>query len=671
MDFWRFKPIDTESLIEMAGVFNYTLVFLSACVAALAAYSSLIVLERIWASSNKKTLNLWLWFGSIVLGVGVWAMHFTGMLAFMVPVSMTFDPLITLISVIPPIFGAYAALSILAKRLFGFWWVQIGSLALASGIGTMHFVGMEAMVMQAEMAYDFFLFVGSIVVAHVLATIALYVRVLVKTTENSRANWRMASAVVMGCAIAGMHYTAMASASYFIVPGSVAGHVVMSSNSVVLVLAIMAVVAIFVGVTVIGVILDRRLQSAEDTAVESEIRERAIVETLADGLMVIDNNGNIETFNMAAALIFGCAQESMIGKKIKLLMPSMNYQRLINDTEKEKKQIIGKTIELEGSKVGGEDIPLEVTFSEMKIGAHTMFNVVMRDVTERKHLEEQLRHSQKLESMGQLAAGIAHEINTPVQYVSDNTSFMKKGFPGIFEVLERCREIVDQPDGEINKDDLESLRSALKKAKVDFIAAEIPKALNQSLDGLDRIATIVSAMKSFSHASNGEKNDIDITEAIEATVTVARSEWKYVAEVKYEFEENLPPVPCLRDEFNQVVLNIVINAAHAIEEALKSSGRDMGVITIAAKRDEQFVEVVITDDGQGMPKNIQRKIFDPFFTTKEVGKGTGQGLSIAYNVIVEKHGGSISVDSKEGMGTTFFIRLPLANKLNDKKASAA
>ncbi|HCK93336.1 MAG TPA: histidine kinase, partial [Gammaproteobacteria bacterium] len=302
-------------------------------------------------------------------------------------------------------------------------------------------------------------------------------------------------------------------------------------------------------------------------------------------------------------------------------------------------------------------VPLEVTISEMKIGSNPIFNMVLRDTTERHLLEDQLRHAQKLESIGQLAAGIAHEINTPVQYVSDNISFIRKVFTGILNVLENSKIVMETQTDET----LEDLKKAIKKAKLPFVTSEIPKALDQSIDGLERIATIVRAMKSFSHSSGDQMKETDIKEAIETTVTVARSEWKYVADVTCDFEDNLPLVYCLRDEFNQVVLNILVNAAHAIEDAINANQRDKGEIKLSVKKEDNCIAVTIADNGNGIPKEIQDKIFDPFFTTKEIGKGTGQGLSIAYNVIVEKHNGSIHVASEEGKGTTFKIKLPLTD----------
>ncbi|MBK82955.1 MAG: histidine kinase [Gammaproteobacteria bacterium] len=657
MDFWRFTSVIPDHLVEIQGHFDNTIFFLSLLVAALSAYSALIVLERVWASTNKRMQETWLWFGAIVLGSGVWAMHFTGMLAFMIPVRMSYDPLVTFISVLPAIAASYLALRILALRLFQFWWIQLGSLILAVGIGSMHYIGMEAMKMDALMVYDPTLVVVSIILAHILALIALYTRILVQTNEGSHSGWRIISAIIMGSAISSMHYTAMEAASYYVVEGTLVDHSMMPHSSLTIALAIILIVVVFVGITMIGSILERRLQIAEEAASERIAREHTLIETLADGLIVIDQDSVIETFNSAAATIFQYNKADIIGSQINKLIPKISYQLLLEDAQKLNQEIIGKTTEFEGITSQNKPVPLEVTISEMKIGSNPIFNMVLRDTTERHLLEDQLRHAQKLESIGQLAAGIAHEINTPVQYVSDNISFIRKVFTGILNVLENSKIVMETQTDET----LEDLKKAIKKAKLPFVTSEIPKALDQSIDGLERIATIVRAMKSFSHSSGDQMKETDIKEAIETTVTVARSEWKYVADVTCDFEDNLPLVYCLRDEFNQVVLNILVNAAHAIEDAINANQRDKGEIKLSVKKEDNCIAVTIADNGNGIPKEIQDKIFDPFFTTKEIGKGTGQGLSIAYNVIVEKHNGSIHVASEEGKGTTFKIKLPLTD----------
>ena len=277
---------------------------------------------------------------------------------------------------------------------------------------------------------------------------------------------------------------------------------------------------------------------------------------------------------------------------------------------------------------------------------------------ERTH--SQLLHSQKLESIGQLAAGIAHEINTPTQYVGDNTRFLRDGVNDLLRALDQCEQLVNpqsEPCGwEVRAD---KLKEAFRELDIEFLREEIPKAVEQSLEGLERVTRIVRAMKDFSHPGAEGKEAIDLNKAIESTITVARNEWKYVAEMETDFDESLPPVSCLVGDFNQVVLNIVVNASHAIAAVAGENSTEKGTIRISTRRDGAWAEVRISDTGTGIAEKHRTKVFDHFFTTKEVGKGTGQGLAIAHAVITEKHGGEITFETEMGKGTTFIIRLPI------------
>jgi PAS domain S-box-containing protein len=286
---------------------------------------------------------------------------------------------------------------------------------------------------------------------------------------------------------------------------------------------------------------------------------------------------------------------------------------------------------------------------------------VSTDLTERKHMEGQLQHGQKLESIGQLAAGIAHEINTPTQYVGDNTRFIRDSFSEISTVLEKYDELLKAAQaGSVTPELIAGVAKEIEKADLEYLLEEVPNALKQSLDGVSRIAKIVQSMKEFAHPGTREKQSADLNRAIESTVTVARNEWKYVAELETNFDETLPAVPCYLGEFNQVILNMVINAAHAISDVVGDGSQGKGKITImTTKADNDWAEVRIGDTGSGIPVEVRKKIFDPFFTTKEVGKGSGQGLAISHAVVVEKHGGQLSFETEQGQGTTFIIRLPL------------
>lgn len=287
---------------------------------------------------------------------------------------------------------------------------------------------------------------------------------------------------------------------------------------------------------------------------------------------------------------------------------------------------------------------------------------LQKALTDLRQAQSQLLQAQKMESIGQLAAGIAHEINTPTQYVADNIGFIDLATTSLLTLLEKTLKVVDaaragQPaDGLVAEVD-----AAVKKAKLDYLRRQIPEALAQSKEGLEHVARIVSAMKEFSHPSNGGKELLDIRDVINTTVTVARSEWKYVAELETRYADDLPQVSCMRDMIGQVILNLVVNAAHAIADTLQSGVRDKGKIRIMVKRaGEQHIAISVADDGGGIPEAIRGRIFDPFFTTKPVGKGTGQGLAIAYSTVVDKHGGEIRCDSEVGRGTCFTIRLPLS-----------
>jgi signal transduction histidine kinase len=268
-----------------------------------------------------------------------------------------------------------------------------------------------------------------------------------------------------------------------------------------------------------------------------------------------------------------------------------------------------------------------------------------------------LLQAHKLEAIGQLAAGVAHEINTPTQYVSDNTTFLQTAFDKLLVAVGACRTVVTAASGP----EADAARTALTAARVDYHVKHVPRAIEQSLEGLRRIASLVAALKEFSHPSAGVKSPCSLNETIQMTLAVARNEWKYVAEMATDLDEAMPAVWCLRDELSQVVLNLVVNAAHAIGERSDRGGEAgaLGRIQVRTRRDGAHAVIEIEDDGAGIPDSLRHRIFEPFFTTKPVGKGTGQGLAISYNVIVDKHGGSLDVESEVGVGTTFTIRIPI------------
>jgi PAS domain S-box-containing protein len=291
-------------------------------------------------------------------------------------------------------------------------------------------------------------------------------------------------------------------------------------------------------------------------------------------------------------------------------------------------------------------------------GEQSGFIITGADVTERVNLEEQLRQAQKLEAIGQLAAGIAHEINTPTQYVGDNIRFLKDSWASVAEFLNFCGKVQSEGDP-VSPEHFLEFCQLHQKCDLEYLRKEIPSAIDQALEGVQRVAKIVKGFKEFSHPGSEEKVAVNINQAIETTITVARHEWKYCAEVHTAFDVALPLVPCLAGEFNQVVLNLIINSAHAISNVVQEGGKEKGTITISTCREDGWARIAVADTGAGIPPEIKSRVFEPFFTTKAVGKGTGQGLALAHSVIVKRHQGQLWCESELGQGTTFFIRLPL------------
>jgi signal transduction histidine kinase len=280
---------------------------------------------------------------------------------------------------------------------------------------------------------------------------------------------------------------------------------------------------------------------------------------------------------------------------------------------------------------------------------------------ERQQLEIQLRHTQKLESIGALAAGIAHEINTPTQYIGDNATFLGSVVPNLLACLQAQRQILlDRQSGLVAPDREAELLSQIEQLDLDYLAEELPKAIQQTLDGVARVAGIVGAMKEFSHPGREGKVPVDLNKVIQSTLIVSRNEWKYVATLETDLDPALPPVPCMQGEISHAILNLVVNAAHAIAEAHGTALSDKpGIIRIATRQVGHEAEISIADTGTGMNELVREHIFEPFFTTKPVGKGTGQGLAIVHAVVVEKHGGRITLETQVGQGTTFRLFLPL------------
>jgi PAS domain S-box-containing protein len=405
-----------------------------------------------------------------------------------------------------------------------------------------------------------------------------------------------------------------------------------------------------------------RQKMAEEALQKTHEEIEQLVSSIPSILIGIDSQTRITQWNQTAAETFGLAAAEVHGLPLAQLPIHWNVSSLMERISRAIESPRPMSLDdIRFKRQDGRDGFLGFTLRsfERTKGGQSGCLLIGADITERRALEAQLRQAQKLESIGQLAAGIAHEINTPTQFVGDNIRFLQDVFQDLRQVGETFLRLLQAAqEGKISPVILAEVDAVVQRADIKYLLEEIPRAIQQSLDGIARVTKIVRSMKDFAHPDLAEKIMADLNKAIESTITVARNEWKYVAEMVLDLDPSLPLVPCVVGDFNQVILNLVINAAHAIGEKVRDAG-GKGTITIQTRKVDNWAEVRVNDTGTGIEERHRSRIFDPFFTTKEVGKGTGQGLTISHAIIVEKHQGTISFETQLGKGTTFIIRLPL------------
>jgi two-component system, NtrC family, sensor kinase len=784
-----------NELIPIPATYDYRLVAISVVIAILASYAALDLAGRVTANRGRARLA-WLTGGAFAMGSGIWAMHYTGMLAFRLPIRVSYHVPTVALSLLAAVLASLIALYVVSRERMTPFHVAAGGLLMGTGIAGMHYIGMAAMRLEAMHHYHRGLWVLSVVLAIVISLAGLLMIAYVRN-ENRCWKCKIAIAVVMGLAIPAMHYTGMAAVSFM--PTQEAPNLLHSVDiSGLATFAILVVTFVILSFVVVTSLVDRRL-SAQQLILDNERKMlRALIDNIPDFMYVKDTEGRFIIANPYTASAAGVkTPDEMIGKTDFDFFPRelantfyQDDQRAIRsgqplvDCEESGVDIAGHRIHILTTKVplrdskgqvtglagAGRDISerkamedalreaerkyrgifdeaivgifqstpsgrflsvnpamartfgydspqdmidsvtdisrqfyadpkrrQEMVFVMDRLGSVQNFEyetlrkdgskiwvamsgrairhngVVVRyegmiqDITERKLLRNQLLQAQKLESVGQLAAGIAHEINTPTQYIGDNVRFLKDAFQDLKKLMAEYERLLAAAKSKtLSAETTQAIAAAVESADAPYLLEEIPKAIEQTLEGVTRVATLVSAMKEFSHPGTKEKTPVDLNHAIASTLTVARNEWKYVADVETDFDPSLPPISCLPGEFNQVILNLIVNAAHAIADVVGKEGATKGTIKVQTRNCPEWVEVRVQDTGSGIPEKVRARIFDPFFTTKEIGKGTGQGLAIARSVVVDKHDGSIEFETEEGKGTTFIIRLP-----HDAKALAA
>lgn len=382
----------------------------------------------------------------------------------------------------------------------------------------------------------------------------------------------------------------------------------------------------------------------EESLKESEEKFRVIVNSALDAIVMTDDSGNITFWNTAAEKIFGYPEADVLGKSIEsLLMPKWNegsLKRLLDKPKgNDRKRDVEFATEIDMVHRDGKSIPVELSVAAIELRGLWHFVTIIRDITEIKRGRIQLVQSEKLAAIGTLAAGVAHEINNPIGYVSSNLNTMGK-------YLQKVKGFLEKSAPEENEE----------WSEIKEIMSDSESAIKESLDGVSRVKKIVADLKSFSRVDRAEKEYANINDGIESTLNIVWNELKYRCKVEKQLGQ-IPELYCLPNQLNQVFLNLLVNAGQAIPG-------DNGLIIIKTWFDSGNIHISIKDNGTGIPKENMDKIFEAFFTTKEVGKGTGLGLSLAYD-IVRKHAGKIEVTSEPGIGTEFVITLPVEGGLSE------
>ena len=388
MHFWHFLP-SHDSGHELTGSHDFGLVALSLVVAALGALAALSVLARLSLLTSIRARRLWLVAGSVAMGSGIWAMHFTGMLAFNLPTTVTFGLLTTLASICPAIIGSAIALTAIGTKDPAHRSMQLSALAFAAAIAAMHFVGMEAMEVEgATMAYDPLLFLLSVAVAYGLSLMALYVRSIIEGSNTSairrlpRAWTDPISAIVMGCAVAGMHYTAMAAATFVSDPGALPPHHIDSVSRTTMALAIVIACSVIAFLTILGVTVDRKFKEASEKIDEDRTQHRVVTDSMRDGLIVVSNDGLIQSLNPAAERIFGYVARELVGMDLDRLLPAIG-RRIEN--------YLNSNTDAEGLQKNGSPVSLQITGHSMRVGRARATTLIVRARDEVEALERSAR----------------------------------------------------------------------------------------------------------------------------------------------------------------------------------------------------------------------------------------------------------------------------------------
>jgi len=413
--------------------------------------------------------------------------------------------------------------------------------------------------------------------------------------------------------------------------------------------------------------LQQELASAREALNQLRYQNEMLLRWVEGGVILVDREGAVVEINEVALKALGCSEEELLGKNCHdtihhTLDDGSEYPRefcpIFAALEDGSSHHVDGDVfwRTDGSSFSVDYIACSSRNEQNEINGAVL---IFRNLTEMRLQEAKRIHGMKLESIGELSAGIAHEINTPMQFVGSNLTFLQEGFDDLLELAKHYRSFRQSVvAGEAHDEMMKALVEMEEEVDVEYLEEEVPQAFAQTQDGVDRVTRLVQGLKGFAHSDSGQdKQSADLNAIVENTLIVSKNEYKYVADVETRLGE-LPSVQLHPGDIGQVILNLVVNAAHAIADGREESD-DKGKILIETRLEGEDIVVSLADSGIGIPEAIKNRIFDPFFTTKEVGRGSGQGLAIAHTIIHDKHNGTLSFESTPGEGTTFYIRLPV------------
>ncbi|VBQ00224.1 histidine kinase [Burkholderia pseudomallei] len=574
----------------MHGTFNLPLVALSLAIATLASYTALDLSALITLLDQPRMRRAWLAGGAAAMGTGIWAMHFVGMLAFSLPIPLGYDFGHTFASLAIAVVVSYFALNALTRAALTRERLAIGGVLMGLGIAGMHYTGMSALRMQPAIAYDFTLFVASIAIG--ASTTALWIAHRLSNENEPRVLMkRIAAAGVMGLAITGMHYTGMAAAHFG--ANAVCGAAGEISGA-------------WLGATI-----------------------ALFTVTILSATLVVSR------FDARTAFLRGMtdALEELVAKRTSELEGALRqYERTTHVLQRTRRKMEQEIDERKAAQAR-----LEHEKDEQR-----------RLIRRLEETHVQLLQSEKLASIGQLAAGVAHEINNPIGFVNANLNTLRSWVQGLLDVI----AVQEALTGTLAADARAPLAAVARDIDLDYVRGDILALIDESIDGAMRVRRIVCDLRDFSRPSGDAWAFADLHASLESTLNVVHNELKYKADIVREYGV-LPLVECNAAQLSQVFMNLLVNAAQSIGTH--------GTITIRTTHDGDTVSISIADTGAGIPEDAIGRIFDPFFTTKPVGQGTGLGLSISHG-IVEHHGGRIDVESHVGRGSTLTVTLPVRRK---------